>query len=62
MVGPSKPFIVVRNPPLVPKQRRIERLESGYAVQELCNDSEGRYWYVIVALEVTPGRRTSTAA
>ncbi|PYX35148.1 MAG: hypothetical protein DMG75_15095 [Acidobacteria bacterium] len=26
-------------------------LPSGYAVRELCNDSEGHYWYVLIAFE-----------
>ncbi len=47
----SKPVIVVRNPSVVPKQKRIEPLPSGYAVRELCNDSEGHYWYVVIAFE-----------
>lgn len=61
----SKPAIVARNPSVVPKQKRIEPLPSGYAVWELCNDSEGYYWYVVIAFEldrpVKPvnGQRTS---
>jgi len=31
---------------------RIERLTTGYAVRELRDDSQGRYWYVVNALEV----------
>jgi len=47
MEAQSKPVIVARNPSVVPKQKRIEPLPSGYAVRELCNDSEGHYWYVV---------------
>jgi len=28
-------------------------LPSGYAVREFRDDPQGRYWYVIVALELT---------
>jgi hypothetical protein len=49
----SKVFIVARNEHVAPKQRRIERLPSGYAVREFRDDPQGRYWYVIVALELT---------
>ena len=48
----SKVFIVARNKHVVPKQRRIERLTAGYAVREFRDDSQGRYWYVVTALEV----------
>src|SRR5207237_9414535 len=51
MEAQSTPVIVARNPSVVPKQRRIEPLSSGYAVRELCNDSEGHYWYVLIAFE-----------
>jgi hypothetical protein len=54
IVAHSKVFIVARNKLVAPKQRRIERLAAGYAVREFKDDSQGRYWYVIVALEVTP--------
>jgi len=54
MAAHSKPFVVTRNKCIAPKQRRIERLPSGYAVREFKDDPQGRYWYVIVALEVTP--------
>ncbi len=47
----SKPVIVARTPSVVPKQKHIEPLPSGYAVRELCNDSEGYYWYVVIAFE-----------
>jgi len=53
----SKPFVVTRNKCIAPKERRIERLSSGYAVREFRDDSQGRYWYVIVALEVTPTKK-----
>jgi|SRR5215468_3199482 len=45
-------FIVVRNNDVVPKERRVERLPSGYSVRELCDVSEGHYWVVVAALEV----------
>jgi hypothetical protein len=45
-------FIVARNRDVVPKQRCIERLPSGYSVRELHSDSGGNYWFVITALEV----------
>jgi hypothetical protein len=48
----SRVFIVVRNKHIVPKQRRIERLKVGYSVREFRDDSQGRYWYVVTALEV----------
>jgi len=47
MEAQSKPVIVARNPSVVRKQKRIEPLPSGYAVRELCNGSEGDYWYVV---------------
>ena len=50
--GASKPFIVARSRHVVPKERRIERLPSGYAVRECSNSSEGDYWFVVTALEV----------
>ena len=53
----SKPFVVTRSKCIAPKERRIERLKAGYAVQEFRDDSQGRYWYVIVALEVTPTKK-----
>jgi hypothetical protein len=52
MAAHSKPFVVTRNRCIAPKERRIERLKAGYAVQEFRDDSQGRYWYVITALEV----------
>jgi hypothetical protein len=58
MAAHSKPFVVARNQDIAPKQRRIERVTPGYAVQEFYNDSQGRYWYVITTLEVTaPNKR-----
>jgi hypothetical protein len=48
----SRLFIVARNKQIVPKERRVERLPSGYSVREPCNASEGRYWVVVTALEV----------
>ena len=52
VVAHTKVFVVARNKHVVPKQRRIERLTAGYAVQELKDDSQGSYWYVVTALEV----------
>jgi len=57
-----KPVIVARNRWIVPKQRRIERLPCGYAIQELCDTSQGRYWYVVVAFRLTQGRRANSIA
>jgi len=54
MVAHSKVFIVARNQHIVPKQRRVERLRSGYSIREFQNTSQGRYWYVVTALEVKP--------
>jgi hypothetical protein len=45
-------FIVVSNNDVVPKERRVERLPTGYSVRELCNVSEGHYWVVVTALEL----------
>jgi hypothetical protein len=56
MVADSKVFIVVRNEGVVPKQRRVERLASGYSVRESRDDSKGSYWYVVTALEVVRQR------
>ena len=44
--------IVARCRHIVPKERRIERIPSGYSVSEYRNDAEGEYWFVITALEV----------
>jgi hypothetical protein len=52
MAAPSKPFVVARKKCIVPKQRRIERSPSGYAVREFRDDSRGCYWYVVTAFEV----------
>lgn len=57
MVDHSKVFVVARNKHVVPKQRRIERLTAGYAVREFRDDSEGRYWYVVTALEIIADKR-----
>ena len=53
MTTTSRPFVVARNKLIAPKERRIERLASGYAVRELRDDCQGCYWYVVAALEVT---------
>ena len=47
-----KVFVVARNRHIVPKERRIQRLATGYSIQECQNDSQGYYWFVITALEV----------
>ena len=52
MAAQSKVFIVARSRHIVSKERRVERLPSGYSVQESRDDSRGRYWYVVTALEV----------
>ncbi len=52
MTAPSRPFIVTRNKCNVSKEGRVERLPWGYSVREFHNDSEGRFWYVVTALEV----------
>jgi hypothetical protein len=57
MTASSKPFVVARNKNIAPKERRIERLPSGYSVRELRDDPQGRYWYVVVALDVRPLNR-----
>jgi len=54
MVAHSKVFIVARNKRIVPKQRCIERLPSAYSIREFYNHPQGRYWYVVTALEVIP--------
>jgi hypothetical protein len=56
MIDYSKVFIVARNKDVVPKQRRVERLPSGYSVRESRDDSQGSYWYVVTALEVVGSR------
>jgi hypothetical protein len=50
MPANSRPFVVARNKCIVPKQRRIERLPSGYSIREFYNHPQGRYWYVVTAL------------
>ena len=55
MTTPSKPFVVTRNKCIAPKQRCIERLTAWYAVREFRDDPQGRYWYVVTALEVSAG-------
>ncbi len=60
MVADSKVFIVARNKHVVPKQRRVERLPSGYSVRESRDDSQGSYWYVVTALEVVRPRNART--
>jgi len=52
MDAPAKPFVVLRNKHIAPKERRVERLPSGYSVREFYNHPQGCYWYVITALEV----------
>jgi hypothetical protein len=56
MVADSKVFIVARNKHVVPKQRRVERLPSGYSIRESRDDSQGSYWCVVTALEVVRPR------
>jgi hypothetical protein len=48
----SRLFIVARSKHVVPKERRIERLPSGYAVRECSHSSQGDYWFVVTAFEV----------
>ena len=57
MPANSRPFVVARNKRIVPKQRCIERLPLGYSIREFYNDPQGRYWYVVTALEVMPTKR-----
>lgn len=45
-------FVAARNAHVVPNERRIERLPSGYSVLERCDPEEGSYWLVVTALEV----------
>ena len=59
----SKPFVIVRNKHIAPKERRVERLQSGYSVREFYNHPQGCYWYVITALElVTSARKKEQVA
>jgi hypothetical protein len=57
MHADSRPFVVARNKRIVPKQRCIERLPSGYSIREFYNHPQGCYWYVVTALEVIPTQR-----
>src|SRR6266851_571137 len=57
MPADSRPFVVARNKRIVPKQRCIERLPSGYSIREFSNHPQSRYWYVVTALEVIPTKR-----
>ena len=57
MPASSRPFVVARNKCIVPKERCIERLPSGYSIREFYNQPEGRYWYVVTALEVIPTKK-----
>jgi hypothetical protein len=57
MTAHSKPFVVTRNSCIAPKQRCIERLPAGYRVREFHNNPQGRYWYVVTALEVMPTKK-----
>jgi hypothetical protein len=57
MPANSRPFVVARNTCIVPKQRCIERLPSGYSIREFHNHPQGRYWYVVTALGVIPTKR-----
>ena len=52
MAAHPNPFVIARNKWVVPKQRRVERLASGYSIREFRNDSQGRYWYVVTTIEV----------
>ncbi len=52
MADHPNPFVIARNKCVVPKQRRVERLPSGYSIREFRNDSQGRYWYVVTTIEV----------
>ena len=60
MSAHSNPFVVTRNKCIAPKQRCIERVTEGYVVREFRDDSQGRYWYVIVALEVVRANASQT--
>jgi hypothetical protein len=57
MNGEPKPFVVTRNKHIAPKERLIERLPSAYSIREFYNHPQGRYWYVVTALEVIPTKR-----
>jgi len=62
MEAQPKPVIVARNRWIVPKQRRIERITFGYAIRELCDRSQGRYWYVVAAFGLTQGPKDKPLA
>src|SRR5205823_11344931 len=55
----SKVFITARNKHVAPKQRRRERLPSGYVIREFSDDSRGQFWYVVTAFEVVRARKCS---
>lgn len=57
MAAHPNPFVIARNKWVVPKQRRVERLASGYSIREFRNDSQGRYWYVVTTIEVRPTKK-----
>jgi hypothetical protein len=57
-----KPVVVARNRWIVPKQRCIERITLGYAIRELCDTSQGRYWCVVAAFGLKRGRKTKPIA
>src|ERR1700730_10175889 len=52
-------YIVARHKHVVPKQRRVARLPSGYYVRESRDDSQGSYWYVVTALDAVRPRNAS---
>ena len=62
MTTDSRPVIIARNLWIVPKERRIERFTFGYVIRELCDKSQGRYWYVVAAFGLTRGRKANPIA
>jgi hypothetical protein len=60
MATESRLFVVARNKCIVPKQRRIERVPSGYAVREFYDNPQGRYWYVVTNLEVVCAKKRNS--
>ena len=60
MPANSRPFDVARNKRIVPKERRIERMPSGYSVREFHDDDQGRYWWVVAAFEVMAANQGCT--
>jgi len=62
MAAHPNPFVIARNKWVVPKQRRVERLASGYSIREFRNDSQGRYWYVVTTIEVDRPRSAEIVA